>query len=610
MKGKKLVIAVILALIVCLVLIPTCAFADDETTPVAPNEGTPAETPTQTVEVTVEQTTTVGEGTTVVETKVEYKDGTTDSKGTMQDAIADGNISDEKDTGLSITLDSDVTENDIVVNEGKTVTINLNGNTLTSNRITVNNGHLAINDDTGEGQVILQKSIVVNGDKAKFTLNGGNVVVSNDYGVYCKDGGSAVVNGGSITSQYAPLTGNNTTGDMNFEVNGGTLTANYGPAIYMPGQVNLKITGGELNGGVSLRMGQVTITGGTINSVKEDIDSPAKYYDYSGNVWFPDALYVIGGSYNSENTTYGNSLNLNITGGTFNCTNGVGSAVAIYDLGKVEQEMNINISGNAKLVTNATDRSAYQVLSLSDIGVTEPATGFGEYSGEVSTTVTGGTFSDKDIEQYVANGYVVTENGGEYTVSKHVEPAPVVVPEQTTTTKKTDTIVEAKKDNATEQTNVAVEGTTAKITVTDDKGEFVAPQEVTIKSVTALESTGATEASIQLDTKLVLDLDVATIKSASTSDVVTVTNEDSVITVKSGETALVSVDVKAVLSETEQTVTVKFSENTVKVVCGDTAYDIDLSELGGVGTLTLKLENGVLKVYDKDGNLLKEIEKA
>ena len=30
MKGNKLVIAVILALIVCLVLIPTCAFADGE----------------------------------------------------------------------------------------------------------------------------------------------------------------------------------------------------------------------------------------------------------------------------------------------------------------------------------------------------------------------------------------------------------------------------------------------------------------------------------------------------------------------------------------------------------------------------------------------------
>ena len=228
----------------------------------------------------------------------------------------------------------------------------------------------------------------------------------------------------------------------------------------------------------------------------------------------------------------------------------------------------------------------------------------------------GATYVAPDTTGLVGMKSVVeNDNTHFYTVEVEPTPAPVVVPEQTTTTKKDDTLVEAKKDNATEQSNVSVEGTTAKITVTDDKGEFVAPQEVTIKSVTALESTGATEASIQLDKKLIVDLDVATMKvatakSESTTDAVTVTNEDSVITVKSGETALVSVDVKAVVSETEQTVTVKFSENTVKVVCGDTAYSIDLSELGGVGTLTLKLENGVLKVYDKDGNLLKEIEKA
>lgn len=148
---------------------------------------------------------------------------------------------------------------------------------------------------------------------------------------------------GTIESEYAPLSGNNTAGDMNFTVNGGTLTAKHGPAIYMPGQVNLSITDGVLNGGISLRMGQVSISGGTINAATDGLDSPAEYYHYSGNAWLPDALYVFGGTYTSENTTYGNSLYLNITGGTFNCANGQGSAVAIYDLGKVEQVMEITI---------------------------------------------------------------------------------------------------------------------------------------------------------------------------------------------------------------------------------------------------------------------------
>ena len=39
MKGKRMIFAVILALVVCLVLIPTCAFADDEgNTPVPSTE--------------------------------------------------------------------------------------------------------------------------------------------------------------------------------------------------------------------------------------------------------------------------------------------------------------------------------------------------------------------------------------------------------------------------------------------------------------------------------------------------------------------------------------------------------------------------------------------
>lgn len=260
------------------------------------------------------------------------------------------------------------------------------------------------------------------GENASITVRDsgeGGKIISNYYGLSAKLGGHLVMESGTIESHDAALTGNNTAGNMNFTVTGGTLTATEGPAIYMPGQVNLVITGGTLNGGISLRMGQVNISGGTINAVTKNIDSPAEYYSYSGNAWFPDALYVIGGTYNSDDETYGNSLNLNITGGTFNCTNGQGSAVAIYDLGKVEQKMNVTISGDAVLTTDATSRNAYDVLSLGDIGVTSPKTGYNnpEYVGKVNSTITGGTFSS-DPSAYVAAGYKATENSGNWTVEK------------------------------------------------------------------------------------------------------------------------------------------------------------------------------------------------
>jgi len=52
-------------------------------------------------------------------------------------------------------------------------------------------------------------------------------------------------------------------------------------------------------------------------------------------------------------------------------------------LGKVEQNMTINISGNPVFNTNSENRDAYQILSLEDINVTSPAAGFGTYVGNV-----------------------------------------------------------------------------------------------------------------------------------------------------------------------------------------------------------------------------------
>ena len=302
----------------------------------------------------------------------------------------------------------------------KNITLNLAGQTLTANANIQAKGQLNITDTNG-GNIVLKKdttdttqpsrndgaSIISQGTSAKVTLDKGTITVDKSldsgYAFYALEGGTVVVNGGTVDSLDAALSGNNTTGDMNFEVNGGVLTAQRGPAIYMPGQNNLTITGGTLNGGISLRMGHVKISGGTINATTGSIDSPSEYYSYSGNAWFPDALYVFGGTYKSA---AGNDLVLNITGGTFNCANGQGSGIAIYDLGKTSQKMETSISGRATITTNAANRDAYQVLSLSDIGVTNPKAGFGTHSGDVESDISGGTFSD-DPGAYVAGDKAV-----------------------------------------------------------------------------------------------------------------------------------------------------------------------------------------------------------
>ena len=386
-RKSKRVLSIVLAVAMIVGLFPIAAFA---------NEGTSAP---KTIYVDASATETEGANNTYT---------------TLSAAVSAANDGDTIQLNSNVSLSASVDVDD-------TVTLDLNGQKINAgtNQISLASGSELIIEDSSDGNGEISASgqaeegtKLFSVDNATLTLNGGKFnAADNNYGVYALNGGKVIVNAGTFNAGYAPLAGNNTTGDMNFVVNGGTLTAKYGPAIYMPGQVNLTITNGTLHGGISLRMGQVNISGGTINATTTNIDPVKNYYDYSGNAWLADALYVFNGTYASENEEYDNSLDLNITGGTFNCTNNQGSAIAIYDLGKVAQSSDVSISGSAALHSNAEGRSAYQVLSLKDIGVDSPAEGFNnsEYVGKVQSSITGGTFSS-DVSTYVPNGFICKQN--------------------------------------------------------------------------------------------------------------------------------------------------------------------------------------------------------
>ena len=389
----------------------------------------------------------------------------------------------------------------------ETVTLLKNAETTVELSFTNKAITLDLNGKTVSGTFTDNFSVIEAGEDASLTVQDTSVagtgkIASNKYGISARDGGALIVKSGTIESEYAPLSGNNTAGDMNFTVNGGTLTAKHGPAIYMPGQVNLSITDGVLNGGISLRMGQVSISGGTINAATDGLDSPAEYYHYSGNAWLPDALYVFGGTYTSENTTYGNSLHLNITGGTFNCANGQGSAVAIYDLGKVEQVMEITISDEAKLGTNSTARNAYDKLSLSDIGVTSPKPGFGAHSGQVSTTITGGLFSSDPSAYVPATHHVEDSGNGSYpfAVKEGAKSDATIIVTAATNAAVSDTIesgdkakIEAVKDKAN------VEGMAAAIR--DDKKAAIAKAAYVTDEQLAGKNMIETEITVKVEAK-------------------------------------------------------------------------------------------------------------
>ena len=311
------------------------------------------------------------------------------------------------------------TESNVTIS--KDVNLDLNGKTLKALlMVTGKDTVLTISSSEAGGKLIgntASRNSAITVDSAKLVLNSGTIVNEGGYGVYCMNGATAIVNGGEITSRASALGGNNTTGTMYFEINGGTLTTEAGMSIYMPNQVSLKVTDGTLNGGISVRMGTITISGGTINAFKGTekypIDKPEDRYFSNGNLWLPDGISVLGGTYTSD-AEEGNKLNLTITGGTINVDNKLGSAVAIYDFGKVKQDMKISITGG-KFTTASTTRNAYDVLTLKDIGVSNPKTGYGVVNNLVTTSITGGSFNT-DVTKFVADKYVVNKNGNTYAV--------------------------------------------------------------------------------------------------------------------------------------------------------------------------------------------------
>lgn len=295
-----------------------------------------------------------------------------------------------------VTIDEQITlENDLV--------LDLNGHTITSTF-----------QDAGKGNIGTSHTLTIKDSQGNGKFDAS---AAQGYAFYAYDGGTLILESGEIISKYAPFSGNNTTGDMNFIINGGTLTALDGAAIFMPGQGTLEINDGTLNGGINIRMGQVTINGGTIiNNNPKNTDPIEDYYKFPGNVWLSDAIAVLGGTYTSGNSEYGNSLNMTINGGTFESK--IGNALTIYALGKVEQDLNLTINGgtfNGKEISVAIETPETLELKGTESEIAE----YSKVNNDVKVVITDGSYSS-NVESLVADGYKVVENNGLYTVQPNL----------------------------------------------------------------------------------------------------------------------------------------------------------------------------------------------
>lgn len=295
-------------------------------------------------------------------------------------------------------LSDDTVNNQIVVTDGKTVTLDLNGKNVTSSDditpFLVSGGELKV---TGKGTVTSKlitfrshantdpKTMDASPIKAVLTIDKDVTVVSTGQcAVYYKGNGSVVNVYGTLEAKgpYATIQGNGTISDK--EVNGGTVlniydtavvkatghstsATNDNSAIYQPQHGVINIYGGELFSesgcGIEIRDGSLNISGGTITSA---------------------ATKFISAENNNGATT-------------------IGAAVAIAMYGNGNRAAKLNISGG-------TFKGVKAIAYSNPNKVVNP---------DVTITVTGGTFST-DITDALTNAEVKS-NIKEYAVAANAD---------------------------------------------------------------------------------------------------------------------------------------------------------------------------------------------
>lgn len=209
--------------------------------------------------------------------------------------------------GGAITLNKDVTGS-LVVTKGKTVTLDLNGYTLTNDGNATEKSHTITNNGT---LTILDSSAGKTGTVDNVT-HGKAALVNNE-------GGTATLNGGTFTrSQEKGASAGESGGNSYYTLeNFGTMTINDGVTVKNVGAFSSMIHNGYYNGTGKTNTPELTINGGTfdggLNTVKNDDCGK---------------LEIKGGTF--ENTAQAVVLNWNdtaISGGTFTPKEGAGSVI-------------------------------------------------------------------------------------------------------------------------------------------------------------------------------------------------------------------------------------------------------------------------------------------
>ncbi len=271
------------------------------------------------------------------------------------------------------------------------------------------NGTLTITDNSTEktGKIIEGKTydadhkynvLRATGENAKIIFNGGTVTYAEgvkNFGVGLREGADFEMNGGKIEALYYALAGNGNDKTTNsaISINGGELISTEDYSLYLAQAGTTTITDGTITGaagGIDIQRGTLNISGnntkiestaatagnvsgsgdGTQGHKKGALNIAGEYGDFD--------VIISGGTFVSNNTTVfvqDNSTNehsISISGGTFSDPSALDyltdNAVVVIDLnGKNLMQKNISISGENKTITLKSSDTA-GTLNFSEEG--------------------------------------------------------------------------------------------------------------------------------------------------------------------------------------------------------------------------------------------------
>ena len=181
------------------------------------------------------------------------------------------------------------------------------------------------------------------------------------------------------------------------------------------------------------------------------------------------------------------------------------------------------------------------------------------------------------------------------------------IPEKTAKPLTVADLIKVKTDEKDCTIKVTVKGDTAFVTVKDKDGDFAPISEVKAISVKKLQLLKIDTIEVQVDEDVSLVLDIEKAKENGFADTIEVNLEKDTLLITSGEDTCIELDI-AVLKASDKPVEIQLVEGELSVQLGkNSTMSVDLTKALKTGErIVVKLENGVLKLYDKYNKPIKE----